>query len=228
MNYLRILILFITLSSFSAIGQKRIGVDLSSRLNSLNLTLNYQQVVRPKILLSTGIFFGSVGVTSTRNDSLLLYNGMGVQSPFSNANEAQTDSAYTYHLLDYRSTARIAGIQLGVGFFHEFGVVHGIRANLYTKLAWANSKLLGFYRTIPSIEEKNYRFQNSHFVGAVSLEVNHTIRLSGRFTLYYGMKLPYYFTLDKAKFNPRSHADLLSGFEPEVSLGITRVIGKCD
>jgi len=32
----------------------------------------------------------------------------------------------------------------------------------------------------------------------------------------------------KSKFNLTRHKDLLYGVEPELSVGLTRVIGKCD
>jgi hypothetical protein len=120
------------------------------------------------------------------------------------------------------------GISLGLGVFKEFSVNHGIRFNLNSKFYVVNSRIhTGYFNSENSFFSYLIYHQN-YFVGSISPEVYHTIRLSGRSTLYYGIKLPYYFSLDKGKFRPTNSNELLAGFEADLSVGLTYVIGKCD
>jgi len=62
----------------------------------------------------------------------------------------------------------------------------------------------------------------------VSPELYHTIRIGGRSTFYYGVRLPYYFSLHIDNFDPQVDKDLFYGLEPELAVGVTWQIGKCD
>lgn len=211
-----------------AVAQQRIGVDLSSRMQNLLLTVHYQGVIKNRLLYSCGVFFGGTGKSLVLNDTLQLYGGTPIQSPFSSANGVFSDSITSYSILDYSSSSRLVGIQAGLGFFHEFNVTHGVRFNLNGKIGFASSTLGGFYRSTENFTTVYRKSYHNHIVGAVSAEVFHTIRMSGRWTFNYGVKVPYYFSADRARFNPTTQKDQLNGFEPELSIGFTRVIGKCD
>lgn len=223
-----ILIVFTLLVNFNSTGQKRIGIDISSRLDNLMFTVHYQQVLKNRFLYSVGIFGGGNGGVLVQNDTLRLYSGKPIATPYSNSDLPIIDSITSYSILDYTSSARSVGIQFGVGYYFEFDVEHGLRINLNSKWAYVGTKLGGYYRSIETYREVYATHYEDHFVGSLSLEAFHTIRLSGRMTFNYGFKLPYYYTIDKARFRPSIQKDLLYGFEPEVSIGLTRVIGKCD
>lgn len=221
--------LFITLLlTINSLGQQRIGVDISSRMNNLMLTAHYQKVLKNRFLYSVGFSFGNYGTSFVENDSIRLYAGEPIATPFNDANTPITDSSGTYSILDYNSTARGVGIQFGLGYFHEFDVQHGLRINVNSSLNFVNTLISGYYRSIDNFTGIYKNQYYDHFVGSISLEAYHTIRLTGRLTFNYGLKVPYYFTIDKAKFNPTVNKDLLYGFEPQLSIGLTRVIGKCD
>ena len=222
---LLIILLFIASSTFA---QKRIGVDLSTRMDNLMLTFNYQQVIKNRLLFSTGIYYGGHGHQLVENDSIRLYGGEPIRTPYENSSRPIEEVTNTYSVLDYVSSAKSIVVQVGLGFYHPFGVMHGLRANLHAKIGFAQTEVYGYYRSIQDFREVRRTHYANHFVGGLSMELYHTIRLTGRMTFYYGAKVPYYFTLDKARFDPSSNKDLLSGFEPELAIGLTRVIGKCN
>ena len=197
-----ILFVFILLLNFNSTGQKRIGIDLSSRLDNLMLTMHYQQVLKNQILFSTGLFVGSNGHVLVENDTMRLYGGTSIATPYTESSRPISDSLTSYSILDYISSARSVGVQLGVGYYFEFGVKHGLRVNLNSKWGYVSSKLSGYYRSIENFREINANHYEHHFVGSISLEAYHTIRISGRMTFNYGAKIPYYYTIDKAKFRP--------------------------
>lgn len=214
--------------NFSTFGQQRIGMDVSTRMDNLMFTFHYQKVMKKRFLLSAGIFVGGNGKTFVSNDTLRLYTGTPIRSPYANANEPVIDSTGTYSILDYRASAASVGVQFGIGYFHEFDVQHGLRVNLNSTWGFAGTAFGAYYRSTENYTERYKSHYIEHFVSSISLEAFHTIRLSGRLTFNYGLKFPYYFTIDKAKFNPLVNRDILYGFEPQLSVGLTRVIGKCD
>ncbi|MDG1332459.1 MAG: hypothetical protein P8P74_09020 [Crocinitomicaceae bacterium] len=216
---------FFSLTSFS---QQRVGVDVSSRLDNLLFTVHYQKVLKNRFLYSAGVQFGGHGSSFISNDTMRLYTGRSIESPYSNANQPIVDPTGSYSLLDYKTTARSVGIQVGLGYFHEFDVRHGLRFNLNSSISFVSSRIGGYYRSINNFTEQYRVHTNNHFAGSVSLEAYHTMRLTGRMTFNYGVKIPYFFTVDRAKFDPTVQKDLVYGFEPLLSIGMTRVIGKCE
>jgi len=223
-----LLSILFSLSHSFTFGQQRIGIDITAKPQSVNLTVHYQKIIKKNVLFSIGVFGGSNGKKYIDNDTLLLNFGKKIASPFSNANRTLTDTLTSFDLLNYSLRSKSIGIQFGIGYFYEFGVKHGIRANLNLKVSFAESQMRAFYW---SIEKRIGIFEDytqNYFIAAVSPELYHTIRVSGRITLNYGIKVPYFFSLDKSIFNPVDKRDLLYRFEPEFNIGITRVIGKCE
>lgn len=213
------------------LAQQRIGIDVSSRLTDITLSTNYQKVVKKNFLITGGLTFGSLGrkFIDFDNDTTLLKNGFIIQSPYANVSTSfKGRDGNNYQLTRYNMNSKGIGISLGLGVFKEFSVNHGIRFNLNSKFYVVNSRIhTGYFNSENSFFSYSIYHQN-YFVGSISPEVYHTIRLSGRSTLYYGIKLPYYFSLDKGKFRPTNSNELLAGFEADLSVGLTYVIGKCD
>lgn len=222
-------LLFMLYLSNTLNAQQRIGLDISTRnLNSLMFTFHYQSVFSGNWLYGIGFFSGSNGRDIIQNNPERLYSGTPIQSPFQNVNRPIQDSVTTYSILDYSLQVRSIGLQIGLGYFFEFGSTHGLRINLNSRLGLAQTRTVGYYRSIETLKETKAPYVNYHWVSSIGLEITHTIRLTGRFTFNYGVKLPYYLILDKRSFNPTDHKDLVYGFEPELSIGITRMIGKCN
>lgn len=217
---------FLWMATF-ADGQMRIETNVSTRFQDLNLTGNTHFVVGRNWLLSCGITGGFSPKMWIDNDRVQLDQGLRVQSPYPSLNETIEYANSSYTILDYSSNARFVRSNVGVGYFHEFGARHGIRGHAYFLLQYVSNKINGYYYS-SSAKQEIYRSDVfNHFVGGASLELFHTIRLNGRNTFCYGVKVPYFFSLDKARFNPVNPKDNFYGFEPELSIGITRMIGSC-
>ena len=210
-------------------GQQRIGFDLATKGNTLSATLTYNKVIKEKFLLSTGMFIGNFGSGFMDLNIQQFQSGQRYYTPISDFNANHLDTAgNSYRMFDYASFGSGTGIQLGLGFFHEFGDRHGVRFNLNNRIGWMNTRYSIFYYSEELGKGVHLMKYRSHFVGAISPEISHTIRLNGRVTLFYGFKFPYYYSIDKGKFNPRYTKDLFNEWEPELCIGLTYVIGKCD
>jgi len=220
---------FIVILSHCAIGQQRIGVDVSSQMTNLMFTGHYQKVLKNQFLYSVGIFGGSNGRAFIHYDTILLYSNYPPQSPYSTINQGYSDSTGNqFSIFDYTTAGSSVGIQAGFGYFHEFDVQHGLRFNFNTSIGYAHARVSGNYRSTENFSTVFDVRHTNHWFGSVSFEAYHTIRLTGRITFNYGVKVPFHFSVDKAKFNPVTYKDLFYGFEPHLSMGMTRVIGKCD
>ena len=225
---MRIAITFVScLFSLLIFSQQRIGIDFSTRITNLNVTASFNTVIKGNFIYSIGVFAGGIGNADVYNDTKRLYSGVEIKSPYPRVNQSISDTITTYDLLDYESRGRAIGIQFGVGHFFEFGIIHGLRVNLLGKLGFSSTKVRGYYRSTTTYSEKAQTIRTNYFYSSVCPEIFHTIRRTGRNTFYWGIKLPYHFTIDKARFNPTVNQDLLYGFEPELSIGFTRVIGDC-
>jgi hypothetical protein len=228
MLLLRIISLNLLLAFFSY-GQQRIGFDLGTKGNTLSATATYNKVLKKNFLLSAGIFIGNYGLAFMDLNVQQFETGQRVYTPFSDFNSNHIDSSgISYTLFDYGSRGSGSGVQFGFGFFHEFGVMHGIRFNLNNRIGWMNSRFNIFYYNEELEKGVHLMKYRSHFIGAITPEISHTMRMTGRITFFYGFKFPFYYSLDKGKFNPRYSSDLFYRLEPELCIGLTYVIGKCD
>lgn len=222
-----ILIFFISISILS-FSQKRVGLDFNTQLDNMTVGFNYYHVVKGNWFLSTGVYFGIIGGTKVTNNPDILGSSFQVESPYSNANKPLTIDSIDYQLIDYGVTASGVGLNLGIGYFHEFNVKHGIRGNLNYRTGMVGVRMMGRYHSLATKRDEYSTTNTTHSFHAATLELYHTIRLNGRFTFYYGVKAPYYFNYANDKFDPKTSRDLLDGIEADFSLGFTRVVGKCE
>lgn len=219
-----ILLCVLFLNSF-ANAQQRIGIDLSSRMTDMNISISYHKVVMKNYLISGGVHFGNFGKSfMDRYSAKVPFESL--ESPFTGRPNSIIASNETYKLHQYRITNNALGMSFGVGVFKEFSLKHGVRFNLNSKFLFVTGSYKLEYGRGGEESIWEGGAQNN-FVGAISPEIVHTIRLSGRITFYYGIKAPYFYSLDKGKFHPLYSKDRFNGFEPELSIGITRVFGKC-
>jgi hypothetical protein len=216
------------LLSLNSFGQKRIGVDLNTHLINLNCAIHFQEVIKGPFLYSAGIFFGGNGYGSNYNSNKAVENGHDIGAAYPGIPSTYTDTSGTYNLKSYSNLGRGFGVQVGLGVFKEFGRSHGIRFNINNRFGWMKSDMLVYYHMDGVERSKVTRPDIYHPVGAVSLELYHTIRISGRSTFCWGLKAPYFYTLDKGRFNPQRDSELYHKFKLDLSIGITRAIGSCD
>lgn len=228
MNLRAATITMILLSSFLSFGQQRIGLDINTTGYSLNLTGSYQKVVMKHFIINSGICTGLISQTAQGNDPIEIDNGLTVASPFQDVNTSININDTIYQLMSYRNLGRGISFEAGFGYFHEFSAKHGIKLLINGRLGTSSTETLAYYHSPGINRKKEDLFNNKHFYSAISPEINHTIRLNGRYTFCYGIKLPYYFLIDKKRFDTNNVKDGFYGLEPEFKLGITYVIGKCD
>jgi hypothetical protein len=226
-------ILFITITiclATNTFGQKRLGFDVNTRLNNFSYSTHFQQVIKGRWLYSVGVFGGLMGFnggTVISFNSLDVINGMRVKSPFQASNLAHNDTSGSYNLYSYSYGGKAIGLNVGIGYFFEFGNIHGIRINSNARIGSAKSNFHGVY--VADVDKKIHRrFEFFHPIMSISLELYHTYRLNGRYTFYYGFKVPYFFNIQKSKFNSINQRDLYSGIEVDFSLGVTYAFGKCN
>jgi len=215
--------------SFNMFAQQRIGIDLNTRGLNLNTSIHYQKVFKHNFLYSIGIFGGNFGESGINLTKEQFDAGQRVYSPFDKLNQPFIDTINnSYTLMDYGTKGKGYGLQLGIGYFYEFSIIHGIRFNLNNRIAYMKNTQSTLYYSFTVNNGHTQIDHTNHFVGAISPEIYHTIRLSGKTTFYYGFKFPYFYSIDKGKFNPKYTKDLFNAWEPELSIGLTYVVGKCD
>lgn len=222
-------LLIILLLPAALFGQQRISFDANTRLNDFNFTVRYMKVVRKPFLLSAGICFGHYGVSSINYDSLdAVYDRN--YTPYSAMNHTYIDTNGTNYLMNYNSKVTGIGIDLGVGYYHEFSVIHGIRFNLNARLLFASNLISSYYSDLKKVAANisGTRHVYHHFSEAIMPEIYHTIRIGGRSTFYYGLKIPYYFSFDKNQYHPRVNDDSLYAFEIDLAIGLTFQVGQCE
>lgn len=224
----RILIFFFTACCTIIYSQQRIGIDANTTGTSMNFTLSYQKVMKEHFLLNAGFFGGLLSYTHESHKRDELANGLTVLSPFDEINQPVNINDTTYQLMSYGMKCRGFGLQAGFGYFHEFSLKHGLKFFLNGRLGYSNTEALTHYANTALNREIERLYFNKHYFAALSPEINHTIRLTGRFTFSYGFKFPYYFLIDKKRYNTQKVSDSFYGLEPEFKLGVTMVVGKCD
>lgn len=220
---------FILIAFQVSYAQQRIGVDFNSRLINGNLTVQFHKVIRGPFLFTTGICGGSYGPGGSFSDSAQVVNGFHHNS-YPNFPEQFSNSDGDFMLRGIGTKGTGVGAFVGLGVFKEFAKLHGFRFNVNHYFLWARSRAHASYRDYTDeIWGRTGRNQNIwHPVGAVSLELYHTYRINGRYTFYWGGKLPYFYSMDKARFHPKVQGEIFYKFLPDISIGITRAVGKCD
>lgn len=220
-----VLTLFLIISSIG-FSQQRIGLDLSYRQTSLNASISYHKVFSQNWLVSGAINLGRKGrYLADYRDFQLDKNSF--HSPWRKVNQPILHENSQYELKQYSVKNKAISFQVGLGYFYNFGVKHGIRGHFFMHIGQAFNEVSGTYDASDQTYDKKKLTKTNHLISAVSTEIYHTIQIWRKFTLYYGLKTPYYFTIDKSQFDPKRKSDNFYGFEPELTLGITYLIGDC-
>jgi len=216
------------LFSGTLVAQQRIGADLNTRLGNAHFTVQYHRVIKGSLLLTSGLGGGYHGFAQTIGNEDQVQNGFFHNSYRSFPQEIVEDNARMQLTGTDVKGSGITGF-VGIGFFKEFKNFHGFRCNVNHTFSWMRSKVRAFYKDYDLIGATTSEFQIiEHPLGAVSLELYHTIRINGRWTFYWGAKLPYYYSLDKARYDPRADSELFHKFLFDASFGFSKSIGKCD
>lgn len=216
-----LIILFLLFSNF-CFSQQRIGLELFSHLDHLSLGTHYQKVIYSKFLVGTGL----VWMKNRRGEAFQDKSPNGIHTAITETPESFDRNNEKYVVQGYRTVSKALMITLNTGFFHEFGSLHGIRANLNGRIGVAQNS--GTYTYLGMINDTviPVHHQKNHLVATISPEIYHTLRQKSKLTFYYGLRFPVYFSLDKKNFNPVFRKDGFYGLEMEVAVGITYFLGK--
>jgi hypothetical protein len=226
MHLLRLLIALFLFGNANA--QQRIGVDFNSRLINGHLTVQYHRVIKGPFLFTAGIGGGFHGYSENVGSESQVRNGFYQKGyPYFPDTEVDEDGDYLLRGTDTKGAGWTAAV--GIGVFKEFANFHGFRFNINHTFSWMRSDTKAFYKDFDQIAITTSKYKDIwHPLGAISLELYHTLRVNGRFTFYWGVKLPYYYSLDKGRYNPKVDSELFHKFLPDLSIGFTRAVGKCD
>lgn len=220
------ILLFMVISP--SFGQQRVGIDINTTGYSLNLTLSFQKVFAEHFVLNSGLIGGLISQFSQSNQPIDIDNGLTVISPIEQLNRPISMNNAVYQLMSYEIKGRGIAAEVGIGYFHEFSVKHGLKFMLNGRLGTSKTVARARYHSTGITNEKESFSHANHLYTAISPEINHTIRLNGRYTFSYGFKFPYYFQIDQGKYSTSNVKDGFYGLEPEFKIGLTFVIGKCD
>jgi hypothetical protein len=227
---MRYYIVFLTfVLTFISTAQNRASFDISYRFNALNLTLGYHKVFASNWLVSGTVNYGRKGIFFSRD--LIPKNTSSekqhITSSWSSVREVVETDAGVHYLREFITDNRALSAQIGLGYFNNISFTHGFRMHLFANYGYAMTYIKGYYTPIGNkYPRRDYQVQ--HGVAALSIEAYHTIRLYQKYTFYYGLKAPYYFLLNKDKYNPTYKQYHFYRFMPELSLGVTYLIGNCE
>ncbi len=221
MKYFLVILIGISLNCEA---QQRLSIDGSYKKNMLNATLGFHKVVKNNWLLSGGITLGGKGQSSKHYLDYSPNYGR-LRSSYSMVDEMIINDNSTYELKRYDVQTNVLTVQFGIGYFHSFDVKHGLRGHLNIIYGQAFNKISAYYNNQNTLYVQKHTPQ--HQVSAVNFEIYHTIQMWKKFTFFYGAKIPYYFRLDQNNYNPIDTRENMFGLEPELSLGLTFLIGKC-
>lgn len=219
-----LVILFIFCNQ-SIYSQQRLGIDLGLKFFGINANAYYQRVLFKHFLFSSGLILGNYG------KNYVSYHRVGVEwntlkSPFTARSNELPDTTGVLHLRSYSTKHNAIGVTFGLGYFKEISMTHGVRLYLNSKFIYSFGRETMVFGN--GINGTKTNHSSKIYVACISPEIVHTIRLSSKTTFLYGIKIPYYFSLDKGKFNPQYNQDTFYKIEPELTIGLTRIIGKCD
>ena len=209
---------FITSFSFS---QQRIGVEVSSRLEDLSIGLQFQKVVKRNFLIGAGFLING------------RYWGGGVNNietndfPFSEIEPKIVSEGTEYQIYGYSSSSGKAfSAVFMTGYFHEFSIIHGLRANFNLRCGLVQNDVYMLYEQIGNTNDRLADSKSIwHTYQALSPEIYHTIRWTEKWTIYYGVRLPVFLNFGK-DYHPKFKEDIYKRSLPEVAIGVSFSLNK--
>lgn len=213
--------LFFALLAFVCQSQYRIAADFTTAIDNAYLSLLYCPVFHQHYYVKTGFSAGGYGYGEVFEGKV--FAGMPMKAPY--AQMEQHPEKPTLSLVHYTSRNRGYGFEIGAGRFWELGPVHTIRVDLQLKAYRIHETMRAAFMEHPDdtiAYYYHYAFDRNCF--SVGPEIFHAIRFSARFTVYYGVKLPYFLPLRMKNYRPQNHRDLTVGMQPHLALGISYAV----
>jgi|GEM_PF-1870601 len=220
---MKLLTWFVFLSaSFASQGQ-RVAVDFNTALDNGFVTLVYCHIVKPGWYVKGGFSTGNYGRSEHIEDVSEVQKGAAVVSPYTSINTANPGMK----LFGYNSRRRGSAIELGIGKFFELGPIHTIRFDIQLKGYRITEDIFaGYVMEAPGTVQRGLRVGYKRSGLSFGPEIFHAIRLTGRLTFYYGVKIPYFLPLRTVGYHPWKIKSPSTGIQPNLAIGLSYAISR--
>lgn len=216
-------IVIVTLMATVANAQSRIAVDFNSNLINGFFSAHYCPVFKQHYYAKSGFTFGRFG----RGEGFQKVSQVQAGNPLISYYTAMNEPIFPQRALhEFSSRIRGVALDIGVGRFFELGPIHTIRIDLQSKVYGINEEVAAIYASVNPGDSSAMitGFSFKRFCLSVGPELFHAIRLSGRFTFFYGLKFPYYLPLKTKGYRPIGQKNATVGLQPNLSIGLSYVI----
>lgn len=204
-------------------AQSRIAIDFNSNMINGFLSVHYCPVFKQHYYVKSGLTFGAFGRGGDFQDLSQVKSGNPLKSCYTAMNEPLFPQR---ELFTFSTKVRGVGLDLGIGRFFELGVIHTIRFDFQSKIYRINEDVLAIYASVDPADSSGMitGFSFNRFCVSVGPELFHAIRLSARFTFFYGIKLPYYLPLKTKGYRPIGNKNKTVGLQPNLTIGLSYAI----
>jgi hypothetical protein len=204
-----------------ASSQYRITLDVNSALDNMFTTVLFCPVLKNGFYLKTGISKGNYGNGQIEVEG----DGEAAMSPYPEVNDHKENPDIQLTL--YQSKNKGMGIELGIGKYVSLGKIHTIRFDLQWKGYRIHERVTAFY--VGQITDTNaFRNHYSFKRNCMSFgpEIFHSIRISTRFNVYYGVKFPFFIPVPAKNYHSPTNKELTIGLQPNLALGLSYAFEK--
>jgi hypothetical protein len=202
----------------TARSQYRIAVDANSALDNMFTSVQFCPTINHSTFyVKAGLSKGNFG------NGEITVKGDG--APYQQVNHHPENPNIKLTL--YQSKNKGAAIELGLGKFWSLGPVHTIRFDLQWKGYLIRERVTAFYVgqiSDTSAFRNHYEFRRNCM--SVGPEIFHAIRISPHFTIYYGLKLPFFLPVNTRNYQSQTNKELTIGFQPNLALGLSYAFEK--
>jgi hypothetical protein len=217
------LILIVTFIVTLANAQSRIAIDFNSNMINGFLSVHYCPVFKQHYYVKSGLTFGRFG----RGEGFQKISQVQAGNPLISYYTEMNEPVFPQRAL-HEFTSRIKGValEIGVGRFFELGPVHTIRFDIQSKIYRIREAVIATYASVnPGDSSAMFKgFGFTRFCLSVGPELFHAIRLSARYTFFYGVKLPYYLPLKTKGYRPIGYKNRTVGLQPNLTIGLSYAI----
>lgn len=203
-------------------AQSRVAFDFNSILKNGYVSLQYCPVFKQHYYMKNGITWGLLGRKDGYKESPDFSPTSQLVCPYSELNELVfTGKGFR----GFFSELRAVGLETGVGRVWIIDAVHSFRADFQLKAYLVQEDVVSYFDAYDP-EDTSLVIRHSSFQRvaiSVGPEFFHAIRISTRFTMFYGFKLPWFLPLRTTGYRPMD-LSFTKGLRPVLSLGMSYAI----
>jgi len=203
--------------AFAAQGQ-RVALDFSSALDNMYTSVLYCHIIKPTWYVKAGLSKGNYGRGNFVKNRAEAQAGNPMVSAYASVN----DGLPGLHLQGYDTRVKGVALEFGIGKFIEIGPVHTVRFDLQLKGYRITEEFWAAYvAPAPDTLTRGKTFEFKRNCLSIGPEIFHAIRISGRLTFYYGLKMPFYLPIRSEGYHPRGTKSQSIGVHPNLCLGMS-------